>query len=227
MTALDGFLACGEYCTQVALDAFIPFKPVNPKTRLGMFLNQQEREEFALAMLRDVVAAVAGAGCAPVLLCTTPFLPFGNACVQVDARGLNEALNPLFQEHPTPLLLMMSDLPLVTPASVGRMIATEKEIVIAPGRGGGTNALFLRNPPCFRADFYGASFLKHCRIAEQSGCSWEISDSFRISTDVDEKDDLVEVIIHGGANSREFLTAAGFVLAVENGRVGVQRNSHK
>ncbi|MDD1674118.1 MAG: 2-phospho-L-lactate guanylyltransferase [Methanomicrobiales archaeon] len=211
----------------MALDAFIPFKPVNPKTRLGMLLNQQEREEFALAMLRDVVAAVDGAGCDTVLLCTSPLCSFGKARVQVDARGLNEALTPLFQEHPAPLLLLMSDLPLVTAASVRRMITSGRDIVIAPGRGGGTNALFLQYPPRFRADFYGASFLKHCRIAEQSGCSWEIGDSFRISTDVDEKEDLVEVLIHGGRNSREFLTAGGFVLTVENGRVGVERNSHK
>ena len=220
-------MAFGEYCTQVALDAFIPYKPVNPKTRLGTLLHQREREVFALAMLRDVVSAVVGAGCNPILLCTSPLPAFGEARVQVDARGLNEALNPLFQEHPAPLLLIMSDLPLVSVASVRRMITSEKEIVIAPGRGGGTNALYLRKPPRFRADFYGASFLKHCRIAEQSGCSWEVCDSYRISTDVDEKDDLVEVLIHGGCQSRGYLTAAGFVLAVENGRVGVQRDAHK
>jgi 2-phospho-L-lactate guanylyltransferase len=209
------------------LDAIIPFKPRNPKTRLAGLLDRQERESFARAMLRDVVGAVTGAGCRPVLLCTAPSDDLPKATVFIDPRGLNEALNDLFRHRSLPLLLIMSDLPLATSESVGRLIGGDRDIVIAPGRGGGTNALFLKYPEKFRADFYGTSFLKHCKIAQESGCSWDVADSFRLHTDVDEEDDLVEVLIHGGRESRDFLSSAGFSLSVDDGRVGVKRHPHK
>ena len=50
--------------------AFIPFKPVNPKTRLSCMLSQEERESFARAMLADVISAVKDVNCSPVIIGT-------------------------------------------------------------------------------------------------------------------------------------------------------------
>jgi len=102
-------------------------------------------------------------------------------------------------------------------------------MAIVPGRGGGTNIIFLKKPRCFRADYYGASFLDHLRIAGECGFSVEVIDSFRMSTDIDEKEDLVEILIHGkGRKSREYLENSGFSLVIdEKGRVGVQRDAHE
>lgn len=208
--------------------ALIPFKPVNPKTRLSCILGQEEREAFARAMLEDVIAAVQKSGCSATLLCTHPF-NHENALIAVRKESLNDAINWALKQFHCPALIIMADLPLVTAGDIQRLIRTEKDMSIVPGRGGGTNIIFLKKPRCFRADYYGASFLDHMRIAEECGFSVEVIDSFRMSTDIDEKEDLVEILIHGkGRKSREYLENSGFSLALdEKGRVGVQRDAHK
>jgi 2-phospho-L-lactate guanylyltransferase len=50
--------------------ALIPYKLVNPKTRLSCVLSQEEREAFARAMLEDVIHAVKDANCSPVIVGT-------------------------------------------------------------------------------------------------------------------------------------------------------------
>ena len=208
--------------------ALIPFKPVNPKTRLSCILNQEEREAFARAMLEDVIAAVLKSGCSATLLCTHPF-KHENALVAVRKESLNDAINWALEQFHCPALINMADIHLVTAGDNQRLIRTEKDMAIVPGRGGGTNVIFLKKPQCFHADFYGASFLDHLRVAEECGFSVEVIDSFRMSTDIDEKEDLVEILIHGkGRKSREFLERLGFSIVLdEKGRVGVQRGPHK
>lgn len=208
--------------------ALIPFKPVNPKTRLSCILDQEEREAFARAMLEDVIAAVQKSGCSATLLCTHPF-KHENALIAVRKESLNDAINWALKQFHCPALIIMGDIPLVTAGDIQRLIRTEKDMSIVPGRGGGTNIIFLKKPRCFHADYYGASFLDHMRIAEECNFSVEVIDSFRMSTDIDEKEDLVEILIHGkGRKSREYLENSGFSLAIdEKGRVGVQRDAHK
>jgi 2-phospho-L-lactate guanylyltransferase len=67
------------------------------------------------------------------------------------------------------------------------------------------------------------SFLKHVKIAGDAGLSYDVVDSFRLHTDIDEKEDLVELLIHGTGRSRAYLEELGFVLSAEKGRVGVAR----
>lgn len=202
--------------------ALIPFKPANPKTRLSCVLEPDERVSFARLMLADVVEAVKGAGCEPTIVSTDEY-SCRIATVEVIPGGLNETLNTLLARTPGSVLIIMTDLPLATPEAVKRLISTGKDMAIAPGRGGGTNAIYLSRGSDFRVDYYGASFLKHSRIARERGLSCEVVDSFRLSTDVDEKEDLVELLIHGRGRSREYLESLGFTLSIEKGRVGVER----
>jgi 2-phospho-L-lactate guanylyltransferase len=206
----------------MTLPAVVPFKPGNPKSRLSCVLDEQERMLFAGAMLSDVLAAIHGAGCDPYVLSTAPFV-LGGERVMVNPAGLNESLNALLTVTHGPLLILMADLPLVNPSTVRRLVRTKEDIAIGPGRGGGTNAIFLRSASGFRVDYYQASFLKHLRIAAERGLSCEVIDSFRLHTDVDEKEDLVELLIHGTGESRSYLEGLGFSLSIENGRVGVDR----
>jgi 2-phospho-L-lactate guanylyltransferase len=210
----------------MTVHAVIPFKPVNPKTRLSSVLGREEREEFARAMLADVTDAIRSSGAVPTILSTHPFI-WPRADVQVIPAGLNDALNAYFAENEGPLLLVMADLPLASPEALQRVMSTRADIGIVPGRGGGTNVLFLKDPRNFRADFYGASYLKHKEIASEFGCSVEPIDSFRLHTDIDEREDLVEVLLHNNGKSREFLESRGFSLVTEHGRVSVKRHPHK
>lgn len=210
----------------MSFQAIIPFKPINPKTRLSCVMSQPERESFARVMLGDVIAAVTGAGCTPLLLCTHPYSCAGVETV-VKEKGLNDALNECLGMLNGPVLIIMADLPLATADAVGRFVSSPADVAIAPGRGGGTNAIFVKDPRRFHVDFYGASFLDHMDIAREAGLTVEVFDSFRLHTDIDEKEDLVEILLHGEGKSRESLLGLGFSLSVEHGRVGVQRNPHE
>ena len=206
--------------------AIIPFKPKNPKSRLAVVLSPEERETLAEMMLGDVLDAVVEAECTPVILSTAPYTLTGIETI-VNPAGLNEALNDLLPKAEGPTLIIMADLPLVTPANIAELTGTTAKMAMVPGRGGGTNAIFLRFPSRFHADFYGASFLKHLEIAAAADLSCEIIDSFRLHDDIDEVEDFVEVLNLGSGRTRRYLERLGFVLTTENGRVGVKRNPHE
>jgi 2-phospho-L-lactate guanylyltransferase len=159
--------------------ALIPYKIVNPKTRLSCILS------------RDA--------------------------------DLNQTLNSILPQSVSEIFIIMADLPLADAPSIRRVIGTSSDIAIVPGRGGGTNVIFIKEPQRYHVDYYGTSFLKHVKIAEDAGLSCEVIDSFRLHTDIDEKEDLVELLIHGRGKSRAYLEELGFVLTVEKGRVGVER----
>lgn len=202
--------------------ALIPFKPKNPKTRLSTILTEEEREQFATSMLEDVKAAVKDAMCQPVLVCSELF-DSDDVQVTINGTDLNGTLNAILPQNIGPTLIIMADLPLADAASVRRVISTPQDIAIVPGRGGGTNAIFMKEPQKFHVDYYGTSFLKHMKIATDAGLSVEVIDSFRLHTDIDEPDDLVELLIHGTGKSRAFLESLGFILSVTRGRVVVER----
>ncbi|WP_129112898.1 2-phospho-L-lactate guanylyltransferase [Halegenticoccus tardaugens] len=198
----------------------VPFAADRPKTRLAGVLSPDERADFAGAMLRDVLRAVRRAGHEPTVLATAPTA--ADAPVVVDDRPLSAAVNGAIEGSDGPVGVVMSDLALATPASVERLCAAEGDVVIAPGRGGGTNALVIRHP-AFRVDYHGASYLDHRRAAREIGASVREVDSMRLATDVDEPSDLAELLLHGDGAARDWLTDAGFELDVRDGRVGVRR----
>jgi 2-phospho-L-lactate guanylyltransferase len=202
--------------------ALIPYKPRNPKTRLSAILSLEEREQFAAAMLEDVKAAVKDAMCSPVLICSELF-DSEDVQVTITDTDLSGSINAILPQNVGPTLIIMADLPLADATSVRRMITTQKDIAIVPGRGGGTNAIFMKEPQKFHVDYYGASFLKHMKIAADAGLSVEVIDSFRLHTDIDEPWDLVELLIHGTGKSRAYLEGLGFSLSDTRGRVGVER----
>jgi 2-phospho-L-lactate guanylyltransferase len=203
----------------------IPFKPINPKTRLSCILSQDEREMFAIAMLRDVIHAVRSAGCDPLILSTAGLTIGGeeNIRVEILAEGLNEALDTFCIRSADPLAIIMADLALADRSSVIALMTSGSDMAIVPGRGGGTNAVYIRRADRFRARYYGGSFLKHREYAEESGLSCSIIDSFRLFTDIDEKEDLVEILLHNTGFARKFLINLGFSIDIRQSRIGVSR----
>jgi len=204
--------------------ALIPFKPSAPKSRLSEILSLQEREFFACAMLEDVLTAVKDANCNPVIIATELF-DSDDVQVTIEDKDLSGSLNEVLSQAAGPVLIIMADLPLANNSSIKRVIATQNDIAIVPGRGGGTNVIFIKAPSKFHVDYYGTSFLKHIKIAQDAGLSCEVIDSFLLHTDIDEKEDLVELLTHGTGKSRKYLEDLGFVLIAENGRVDVKRKT--
>ncbi|PSP56077.1 2-phospho-L-lactate guanylyltransferase [Halobacteriales archaeon QS_1_67_19] len=198
----------------------VPYAASDPKTRLAGTLSPDERAAFARAMLEDVLAAVRATGREPELLATDPIDV--DAPVTVDDRPLTPAVNAALAETDGPVAVVMADLALATPEALDRLFGTTADVAIAPGRGGGTNALVARHPE-FRTDYHGASYLDHLAAARDVGATVTEVDSHRLATDVDERADLAEVLIHGSGAAREWLRAAGFSLASEESRIGVVR----
>ncbi|WP_339104799.1 2-phospho-L-lactate guanylyltransferase [Haloterrigena salinisoli] len=220
------------------MQVVVPFAATEPKTRLADVLTPAERTSFARAMLADVLTAVVEAGHEPTVLATAPLdletLELAAdvraaVSVAVDERSLTEAVNARLPERgdgtdPDPVAVVMADLALTTADALESLCSAGGDIAVAPGRGGGTNALVVAHPD-FRVDYHGASYLDHCEIARDVGATLETVDSFRLGTDVDEPADLVEVLVHGTETDRApaRLREFGFELERTDGRVTVAR----
>jgi 2-phospho-L-lactate guanylyltransferase len=217
----------------------VPFAAHAPKTRLESVLTAPERGAFARVMLEHVCDAVTESGYEPEVLATGAVDV--DAPVTVDERPLTDAVNGVLGEtlsepDPEPVAVVMADLALVTPAALEGLFAaggpggqasdgvsTDGAVVLAPGRGGGTNAVLTPHPD-FRVDYHGISVRDHREAAAAVGASVRSVDSHRLATDVDEPTDLVEVLLHGRGGPRDWLVDAGFELAVDGGRVDVHRD---
>jgi len=175
---------------------------------------------------------------APVVVDDRPLTTAVNARLAGDLVG---EMEPPVPSHERPVGIVMADLPLATPRALRRVLygdpspGTDAEsdpdadrerpadVTMAPGLGGGTNALCVRDP-AFRVDYHGASCRDHWATARRRGLDLATVDSFRLATDIDERADLVEVLIHGqGTAARSWLRDAGFFLVTGDGRVGVAR----
>jgi 2-phospho-L-lactate guanylyltransferase len=151
--------------------------------------------------------------------------------------------------HDRPLAVVMADLALATPTAIRRLTEPSgqpegrpsgqtderpsgqtderptddpADLVFAPGLGGGTNAIVVREPR-FRTDYHGASITDHRRVATELDATTREVDSRRLATDIDTPGDLAELLLHGGGAAHDWLVDAGFELDMADGRVGVTR----
>ncbi|MFB6166404.1 MAG: 2-phospho-L-lactate guanylyltransferase [Haloarculaceae archaeon] len=204
----------------------VPFAAAAPKTRLGPALSAAERVEFSRVLLADVLGAIDDTDRQPpvTVLSTEPVDV--DASVSVDDRPLSDAVNAVFEDRVAggdeAVAVVMSDLALATPAALDRLFGADGDVVLAPGRGGGTNAVVSRHPG-FRVDYHGASIRDHRRAAGAVGADLTEVDSYRLGIDVDEPEDLAEVLLHGRGAAPTWLRERGFELDVSGGRVSVAR----
>jgi len=199
----------------------IPVSGSDPKTRLSTCLTPAERREFTEAMLADVLSALRTVGHSPEVVSTASISC--DAPVTVDDRGLDALVNGLLAETDGSLAVVMADLPLLTPAAVEGLFSPAADVVLAPGLGGGTNAIVCRHPD-FRVDYHGASIRDHRRLAHEVGATLAEVDSRVLATDIDERADLAEVLLHGDGAAADWLADAGFEVTHDDGRVTVTRS---
>ena len=200
----------------------VPFDAQEPNTRLNPVLDAEERRAFAGAMLADVLTALRETDCDLDIqvLATAP--ADVDADVSVDDRPLTPAVNAVLGATETPVAVVMADLPLTTPAAVERLFSRPADVVLAPGLGGGTNALLARHPE-FRVDYHGVSYRDHREAAAEVGATVRTVDSFRLALDVDDPADLAEVLLHSEGEAAAWLREAGFAISTGDGRMRVER----
>lgn len=188
----------------------VPFDAREPNTRLTPFFTADQRREFAAVLRGDVVDAIRAAGHEPELLSTGAI--DADCPVRIDERPLSTAVNAALTELSPPAGILMADLGLVTPAAVSRLLDSAGDVVLAPGLGGGTNGLCVRDP-AFRVDYHDGSYRKHTARARDCGATVTTVDSFRLALDVDEPDDLAEVLLHGQGDAPTWLAEHGIEIA--------------
>lgn len=205
------------------MKVLIPFDGRNPKTRLSNTLTLEERREFSNAMLRDVLDAIPSESLDVEVVTTEPF----DLELPVETTKSSEPLTSVVNEYidsTVPIAIVMADLPLLQTEQIDRLLEPSADVVLAPGVGGGTNALVVRDDS-FSVDYHGVSVRDHQRIARNRGLSTTKIDSFRLALDVDEPADLVEVLLHSSGSASDWLESNGFVIAKPGGRPTVARKT--
>ncbi|OPY24969.1 MAG: 2-phospho-L-lactate guanylyltransferase [Methanobacterium sp. PtaU1.Bin242] len=186
------------------------------KTRLSPTLTPEERENLLKSMLKDVIKVLKRTVSKVVVISSDKdVLEFVENLdvLSLEEKGntdLNGALTQAMDwcsEYCSHVLIVPSDVPLITENHVKDMLSRGKEnyMVIAPAKGGGTNALLC---PVGKIEmkFGDCSFFKHLKEAQKKGFSSYVYDSFYLSLDVNTAEDLGEIIIHGqGTETRTFL----------------------
>ncbi|MFC7059722.1 2-phospho-L-lactate guanylyltransferase [Halovenus salina] len=206
------------------MQALVPFDARHPKSRLSDVLDDDERQGFARAMLADVLDALDQAGHSATVLSTAPVEC--DAPVVVDDRPLTTAVNDALDDRPLPVSIVMADLALVTPDALDSLFETAGDVVLAPGLGGGTNALAVRHHE-FQVDYHGTSVHDHRENAKAVDADLGVVDSYRLGIDIDDPMDLIEVLLHNNRRARAWLVDAGFRAEAHDGRATVTRPDGK
>ena len=201
--------------------AIIPVKRLSDaKSSLSEALNPEQRQRLVLAMLADVLNAVRQAPSLSGAAVVSPdekVLDFarlhGAADVAEPGLELNAALKLAIErvvgQGATSVLIIPGDLPLLKGIDIENLTAmatAQREVVIAPSKAKGTNALLLRPPDIIGLRFGGESFPLHVREATRAGVKPRIYRSQTVALDIDGPEDLLKMETLGlGTRTHEFL----------------------
>lgn len=161
--------------------ALVPFKgPEGAKGRLAPTLTETERRELSLAMIRDVLAALAASPLDGVLVVSRAPVArdlareFGVEVFEETVRGLTgavtEASGHVAARGGTGTLIVHGDVPLLTPAEVAAVVDGHRDVTLVPDRHDiGTNCIAATPPNAMRYQFDGTSFAPHQALARAAG----------------------------------------------------------
>ncbi|HIH70182.1 2-phospho-L-lactate guanylyltransferase [Methermicoccus shengliensis] len=211
--------------------ALVPFKVEDAKSRLAEVLSPSEREHLAMLMLKSVLEQLVCSSVDVVEVASTSMgfeSPVEGVGWIYAPHPLDEVVNTYLEkvaEHMPgeQVIVVMADLPLITSRNIDEMCSSSADVVIAPGRAGGTNVLRVSRPERFEVRYHNLSFLTHEQLARKRGLSVEVYDSFYTSVDIDEPQDLVELLIHDRGEVRAYLEEIGLYLEPMGAKVELRR----
>jgi len=210
----------------VTIFVIVPVKKLEEaKSRLSPLLLNDERKEFCLKMLEDVLTTVKTTRHIDQTVVVSKDEEAFHAAKSFDAApltegqpGLNQAVSKAIswciQRGATSTLVLPADIPLVTPMDLNRILSLGEKaaVVISPSRSGsGTNALLL-TPPNVIPTFYGQhSFQRHIEEASTRAIRFRTLRSPRIALDIDTVEDLAyfAALKHEETRSHRFLERIG------------------
>lgn len=204
----------------------VPVKKLSEaKSRLSPLLSMNERKQFCLKMLEDVLTAIkATKGVYKTIVVSrdpqvlqvakrfraSPFMESRSGLNQ----AISEVINWCISIDAKTTLILPADIPLVSSGDVSKILSLGQasSMVICPSRGGnGTNALLL-SPLRAVLAFYGQnSFWRYVREASKRGIRFHVYRSPRIALDVDTIEDLADFV----ALNAEKTHAYKFLMEIE------------
>ena len=188
--------------------AVVPVKERDrAKERLAPLLPPEMRQALALAMLEDVLAALASAtGLAGLLVVSVDSAAsrvarrYGARLVKDGARdghtgAVTAAAQLLASERRGAMLTVPGDIPLVTAGEVDRLVAAHRpapSFTIVPSHDeGGSNAILLSPPDAVPLRFGENSFVPPLQAAEACGIRPNVARLPGIALDIDNPEDVL------------------------------------
>lgn len=200
----------------------IPVKNLkDAKTSFSEVLSDEERREFTLFMLEDVLETASRVEGAELAVVTPDedvmdFVENNEIETIFDSGfGLNAALEDAIQETVElgfrEVLIIPADVPLMKTTdieSILDMASEDQSVVIAPSKEEGTNALLMRPPDIINIHFGGKSFPEHVRECVDRGVEFQVYESERLARDIDNPKDFLRVETLGaGTKTHSFLSS--------------------
>jgi len=177
----------------------VPFRGPGGKSRLAP-TGEPLREQLALAMLGDVLAACAAVG--PTVLVTgdeeARLIAHEVGATVVDDPGAGQGaavIAGLAQQEERPILVVNADLPCVTARDLLTLLGAAPlgGMALVAARDGTTNALALPAPHLF-ASLYGPGSAERFRQhAERLGLELVVAEIPNLAEDVDSPQDLARL----------------------------------
>ncbi|MGB9200412.1 2-phospho-L-lactate guanylyltransferase, partial [Methanobacterium sp.] len=199
------------------------------KTRLSPTLTPLERENLLKSMLKDVIGVLKQKVSEVVVISSDEEVlryvdDMGVVSLKENGKtDLNGALMQAIKwcsKLSDQVLIVPSDVPLMKVEHVDKIIkmGETSDLVIAPAKGGGTNALLcpVRD---MEMKFGECSFFEHIKVASLQNWQYAVFDSFYMSLDVNTAEDLGEIMLHGwDTATRSFLKSTGLEVSSNHGK---------
>jgi 2-phospho-L-lactate guanylyltransferase len=226
--------------------AVVPVKELDQaKERLAAQLSQALRRALMLAMLEDVLTALAATpGLAGIVVVTVDpaasrlAMSFGARVVEMGARdghtGAVAAAARLLEAEGSPgMLTVPGDIPLVTAAEITQLLAAHRPapaFTIVPSRDEhGSNAIICSPPEAVPLRFGENSFFPHLRAAEACSIRPTVVRLPGIALDIDTPEDLAAFALQPTpTHARALLLANGLLDRQQRAAaaIGGQWNDH-
>jgi 2-phospho-L-lactate guanylyltransferase len=193
--------------------AVLPVKPFDwAKSRLDGVLSPAERASLARQLMQGSLSALIESQCFQRVVVVSRDAEALAIAQEHGAQGLAEdapadlnlaivtARNLAMLEGAGSMLILASDLPLVRPEDIQRIVTSGERAsaVIVPDRHAqGTNALLLSPPDLIEPAFGIQSFPRHMALLSSAGATVSVLRIKGVAFDVDVPQDLADLEIHG------------------------------
>lgn len=202
-------------------------KPIHTsKTRLKDCLSARERACLVQAMLTDVLSQLSLVNSLDyfgvitkdpdVIRLTQAY--GGHVFYEKVVNGMNQAIHGITRSlgaSVKQMLILPADIPLISAREVDMLLRKSENfsVTIVPCRKmTGTNGLILSPPQVMDTAFGFNSLEKHCRIANNLGLDYTVSQEVSLSVDIDTLEDLHLVTQKGfGTHTRQFIMKNGIL----------------